>query len=162
MNVLSRVLAVLLASALPLACLAVDMRMDFGGNMMAAPPCVINDGKLIAATFGDVQVDDIDGSYKTITLPYTLDCSLAVSNQVRIQVQGAGTWFLPALLAVPGNDELGIAFKKDGSALALNTWANFDASKKPLLQAVLAKRTQSSDIVNGTFSATATVMVEYQ
>ncbi len=160
MSILYRALAALSLAALPLACMADGMQ--FGGTFLNAPPCVINNDRPITASFGDVLIENIDGSYKTITLPYDLDCSQALTNQVRIQVQGAGTWFLPALLAVPGNDELGIAFKKDGSALALNTWANFDASKKPLLQAVLAKRTQSSEIVNGTFSATATVMVEYQ
>ena len=132
------------------------------GTVWSRFPCVINSGRPITASFGDVQIADIDGVYKTITVNYTLDCARAVTNEVRMQVRGNGTWFLPDLLAVPGNGELGIALKKDGSPLALNTWAAFDTSKTPVLQAVLVKKSQDSDIVNGTFSASATMVVEYR
>lgn len=136
--------------------------VTISGTVLANPPCVINNDRLISAPFGDVQTNDIDGSYKTITIPYSLDCSRAVTNEVRMQVKGSGTWFQPNLLAVPGNSELGIGLKKDGAALAINTWANFDGSKRPVLQAVLTKRAQSSEIKNGTFSASATLIVEYR
>lgn len=141
---------------------AADMTVTISGTVMAGIPCVINNERPITAPFGDVQIADIDGRYKTITIGYTLDCSRAVTNEVRMQVRGNPTWFLPGLLAVPGNSELGIALKKDGAALALNTWADFDASKKPVLQAVLTKRAQNSDIVSGAFSASATMVVEYR
>lgn len=136
--------------------------VTISGTVMASIPCVINNEQPITASFGDVQIADIDGVYKTITVNYTLDCARAVTNEVRMQVRGNGTWFLPDLLAVPGNGELGIALKKDGSSLALNTWAAFDTSKTPVLQAVLVKKSQDSDIVNGTFSASATMVVEYR
>lgn len=141
---------------------AAQTTVTISGNVMAGIPCVINNEKPITARFGDVQIADIDGVYKTITIDYTLDCSRAVRNEVRMQVRGNATWFLSGLLAVPGNSELGIALKKDGVALALNTWADFDASKKPLLQAVLKKRAQGSEIVSGAFSTSATMVVEYR
>ena len=141
---------------------APEVTVTINGAVLASPPCVINNDRLITAPFGDVQTNDIDGSYKTIPIPYSLDCSRAVNNQVRMQVKGNGTWFLPSLLAVPGNTELGIGLKKDGAAFAINTWTNFDGSKKPVLQAVLTKRSQNSEIKNGTFSASATLMVEYR
>lgn len=153
-------LALTLGAAMPAN--AYETTVTISGTVLASIPCVINNEKPIVAAFGDVQIADIDGAYKTITLDYTLDCARAVKNEVRMQVRGTGTWFSPAMLAVPGNNELGIAFKKEGAALALNTWANFDAGKKPQLQAVLAKRSQSSDIVNGAFSASATMVVEYR
>ena len=141
---------------------APQVTVTISGTVQASPPCVINNDRLISASFGDVQTDDIDGSYRTITIPFVLDCSLAVANEVHMQVKGNGTWFLPSLLAVPGNTELGIALKKDGAALAINTWSDFNASKRPELQAVLTKRAQSSEIKNGTFSSSATLMVEYR
>lgn len=139
-----------------------EVTVTISGTVQGSPPCVINNDRLITAPFGDVQINDIDGRYKTITIPYSLDCSRAVTNQVRMQVKGNGTWFLPGLLAVPGNTELGIRLKKDGAALAIDTWTNFDGSKQPVLQAVLTKRAESSEIKNGTFSASATLLVEYQ
>lgn len=141
---------------------ASKVTVNISGTVLGSPPCVINNDRLISVFFGDVQTADIDGRYKNITIPYSLDCSRAVTNQVRMQVKGNGTWFLPGLLAVPGNTELGISIKKDGAALAMNTWANFDGSKQPVLQAVLIKRAQNSEIKNGTFSASATLLVEYQ
>ncbi|MBH3423985.1 fimbrial protein [Pseudomonas gessardii] len=156
------VVTMVLALGAAMSADAYETTVTISGTVLASIPCVINNERPIVAAFGDVQIADIDGSYKTITLDYTLDCARAVTNEVRMQVRGTGTWFSPALLAVPGNNELGIAFKKDGAALAVNTWANFDAGKKPLIQAVLAKRSQSSEIVNGAFSASATMVVEYR
>lgn len=141
---------------------ASEVTVTISGTVLATPPCVINSDRLITAAFGDVQTRLIDGSYKTITIPYTLECSRPVNNEVRMQVRGTGAGFMTSLLAVPGNTDLGIALKKDGSALALNTWANFDARTKPVLQAVLSKRAADSDIKNGTLSASATLVVEYR
>lgn len=161
MNILYRALAAVSMAALPLACMADGMQ--FGGTFMDGPPCVINNERPITASFGDVLIDEIDGSYKTITLPYELDCSRAANNQVRMQVQSYWlAWYLPGSMLVMGNGELAITFIKDGSTLALNTWADFDTSKIPVLQAVLSKRAPDSEITEGTFSATATLMVEYR
>lgn len=161
MSILYRALAALSLAALPLACMADGMQ--FGGTFLNAPPCVINNDRPITASFGDVLIENIDGSYKTITLPYDLDCSRALTNQVRIQVQSYWVaWFLPGSMQVEGNWELVITFKKDGSTLPINTWTDFDASKKPVLQAVLSKMTPDSEIIEGAFSSTATLMVEYR
>ena len=161
MNILYRALAALSMAALPLACMAEGIQ--FGGTFLDGPPCVINNARPITASFGDVLIDDIDGSYKTITLPYDLDCSGAVTNKVRIQVRTDWVaWYLPGSMLVEGNWNLTITFKKDGSTLPINTWANFDASKKPVLQAVLSKMAPDSEIIEGAFLSTATLMVEYQ
>lgn len=161
MSILYRALAALSLAALPLACMADGMQ--FGGTFLNGPPCVINNDRPITASFGDVLIENIDGSYKTINLPYDLDCSLAVTNQVRIQVQSYWVaWYLPGSMLVEGNWNLTITFKKDGSTLPINTWIDFDASKKPVLQAVLSKMTPDSEIIEGAFSSTATLMVEYR
>lgn len=162
MNALIRVLAALSLSALSLACMAENMEMRFYGNLLEGPSCEINSGRLITVAFGDVQTGLIDGSYKTIRIPYDLDCSSAVTNAVRMQVSGTGAWFKSSLLAIPGNAELGIALKKDGSAFAINTWADFDASTTPRLEAVLSKRAADSEIKDGALSASATLVVEYR
>lgn len=162
MNALIRFVTALSLLTLSLASMAENMEMRFYGNLLEGPPCEINSGRLITVAFGDVQTARIDGSYKTITIPYTLDCSRAVTNAVRMQVSGAGASFKSSLLAIPGNAELGIALKKDGAAFAINTWADFDGGTRPVLQAVLSKRAADSEIKGGALSASATLVVEYR
>lgn len=130
------------------------------GVVYAAIPCVINNNAPISGPFGDVQTAGIDGNYKTITLKYTLDCSRAATNELRMQVRGTRA-FDSTLLLVHDHNNLGIAFKKDGERLALNTWTNFDTRKQPVLQAVLVKR-ENSEIKAGAFSASATLIVDYR
>lgn len=130
------------------------------GVVHAAIPCVINKNSPISAPFGDVQIAGIDGHYKTITLEYTLDCRRSATNELRMQVRGTPAYD-PALLGIPGYDNLGIALEKDGGRLALNTWADFDTRKQPVLKAVLVKRA-NSEIKTGTFKAGATLVVDYR
>lgn len=161
MNVLNRFLSFLSLIALPELCMADNLQ--FTATLLTGPPCVINSGRLISVSFGDVQTSLIDGTYKTLTIPYTLDCAGAGTNLVRMQVSGNGASFADSVLAIPGNPEVGIRLLKDGSRLALNTWADFNTSKKPLLEAVLApKYTSDSTVKAGAFSASATLMVDYR
>ncbi|HWD31861.1 fimbrial protein [Pseudomonas caricapapayae] len=131
------------------------------GTVFAAIPCVINNNKPIGAPFGDVQTAGIDGYYKTITLNYSLDCSRSTTNELRMLVRGDDAGFNTALLGVPGHENLGVALKKDGNPLAINTWADFDTNKQPVLQAVLVKR-ENSELKAGAFSASATLVVDYR
>ncbi|MNJ44482.1 hypothetical protein D3C77_395360 [compost metagenome] len=131
------------------------------GVVYAAIPCVINKNTPISAPFGDVQTAGIDGHYKTITLDYSLDCTRSATNELRMQVRGNDAGFDTTLLMVPGYDNLGVALKKDGSRFAINTWADFDTNRQPLLQAVLVKR-QNSEIKAGAFKASATLVVDYR
>ncbi|MNP01120.1 hypothetical protein D3C76_929230 [compost metagenome] len=137
-----------------------QMVVTIKGVVYAAIPCVINRNAPISGPFGDVQTAGIDGNYKTITLEYALDCSRSATNELRMQVRGDPA-FDPALLLVRGYDNLGIALKKDGVPLALNTWADFDTRKKPVLQAVLVKR-ENSVVQAGGLNAGATLVVDYR
>ena len=131
------------------------------GIVYAAIPCVINKNEPITQSFGDVQTTGINGHYKTITLGYSLDCTRSLTNDLHLQIRGNDAGFNSTLLRVPGYENLGIALTKDGEPLAINTWANFDSHRQPLLQAVLVKR-QNSEIKAGPFRAGATLVVDYQ
>ncbi|MUT52771.1 fimbrial protein [Pseudomonas sp. TDA1] len=139
---------------------AIEQKVTIEGVIYAAIPCVINKNAPITAPFGDVQTTGIDGTYKTITLEYALDCSRSATNELRIQVRGTPA-FDPQLLVVRGYDNLGIALKKDGVPLALNTWADIDTRKQPVLQAVLVKR-ENSEVQAGKLDASATLVVDYR
>ncbi|AXK56958.1 fimbrial protein [Pseudomonas protegens] len=159
MTVARPALLALLLGCGPLA-QAVESRVTIQGVIHAAIPCVINRDAPISAPFHDVQIAGIDGDYKTISIDYTLDCSRAATNELRIQVRGNGA-FDSSLLQIPGYDNIGIALKKDGDRWALNTWSNFDTRKQPVLQAVLVKR-DASEVKAGAFKASATLVVDYR
>ena len=132
------------------------------GVVYAAIPCVINNNTPISGPFGDVQTAGIDGTYKTITLEYALDCSRSATNELRMQVRGSSTSFNPTLLVVPGYANLGVALKKDDSTFALNSWMDFNANKTPVLKAVLVKRSKDSAVEAGDFNTSATLVVDYR
>ena len=140
---------------------AQSMLLSIRGTIRARPPCVINDNQPITAPFGDVDTTAIDGSYKTITLTYSLNCSRAVKSELKMKVEGVGTTFDQTLLRVPSFNNLGIALKIAGQSYPLNTWHNFNANLPPTLQAVLVKR-QGSEIAGGSFRSGATLVVDYQ
>lgn len=156
-------------TALVLMTLACSSSMDAAeqqvvtitGFIYAAIPCVINNNKPITASFEDVQTARIDGSYKTIPLSYSLDCKRSASKDLRMQIRGNDAGFNTTLLRVPGYDNLGVAFKKDGVGFPVNTWADFDTNKQPTLHAVLEKN-ENSEIKAGAFSASATLVVDYR
>ncbi|MCK3843749.1 fimbrial protein [Pseudomonas sp. W15Feb34] len=160
MNVGSTVLLVALTSCASTSP-AAEQTLRIQGFVYAAIPCVINKNEPITQTFGDVQTTSIDGHYKTITLEYSLDCTRSLTYDLRMQVRGSDAGFDSTLLRVPGYENIGIALKKDGVPLAVNTWANFDSQKLPSLQAVLVKR-KNSDVKSGPFRAGATLVVDYQ
>ncbi|QPG61863.1 fimbrial protein [Pseudomonas sp. BIGb0427] len=152
----------LVAFSLPISAQAVQaFRLTITATILARPPCVINDNQPITAPFGEVDTTAIDGSYNTINLSYSLNCSRAVKSELRMRVEGVGATFDQTLLQVPSFNNLGIALKIAGQSYSLNTWHNFNANQPPSLQAVLVKR-QDSEIGGGSFSSAATLVVDYQ
>ncbi|WP_248132094.1 fimbrial protein [Pseudomonas sp. B329] len=141
---------------------AAEKQVTIKGTVFASIPCVINNNKPITASFGDVQIEKIDGAYKTITLDYSLNCTNATTNELRMYVLGGVTWFDSKALAIRNNDNIGVALIKDGTRLTLNNWFNFDPRKQPVLQAVLVKYSLFSKVNAGAFQASATLAVDYQ
>ncbi|QXI46727.1 fimbrial protein [Pseudomonas anuradhapurensis] len=131
------------------------------GVVYADPPCIVNNNSPIIGSFGDVDVEKIDGNHKTITLNYSLDCSRAVSNNLRFYISGKSTEFDRWALYVPDHKNIGITFKRDGHYHAINTYYSLNPLNPPTLQAVLIKR-PDGDINGGPFRSSATLVVEYQ
>jgi len=140
---------------------SVEKTMIIVGTIYSAIPCIINENQPILGKFDEVITTEIDGSYRTITLGYTLDCKRSGMNELRLKIQGVPANFDSSALAVPSHENLGIALKADSKKLAINTWYNFDRNTKPLLQAVLIKKS-GGVLEGGTFSSSATMMVDYQ
>jgi type 1 fimbria pilin len=138
-----------------------DENVTIRGYVIAEPPCVINNGMPIRARFGDVQIEHINGSYKTIPIEFVLKCNpTTTANELRMQLVGVHA-FDGLSLAIPGYSDVAIAITKDGRQWPITEWSNFDLRWQPVLKAVLVKR-YGRKIKPGEFTASATMVVDYR
>ncbi|WP_431224778.1 fimbrial protein [Serratia sp. L9] len=150
-------LLVSLGSVLPAQAVAVDV--IFSGNLVVPPPCEINSDNAISVVFGnDMLTERVDGVNYEKTIAYTLDCNGATSTALKLQFQGAGTVFDASVLAT-SMPALGLELRSDGVKLPLNTWINFTDPTRPVLTAVPVK---GNKLNGGVFTATSTLVVDYQ
>ncbi|WP_454674612.1 fimbrial protein [Achromobacter pestifer] len=138
-----------------------QIQVKISGTIRAKVPCIINRNQPIGVRFGDVQISRIDGQYKTTVIPYEVDCTRAVGAALQMKISGEGASFNKALLGIPKQANLGIALKRGSEALPLNNWFTFSPAQPPILQAVLLAHTDG-EITGGEFSASATMVVDYQ
>lgn len=131
-------------------------------TIVAPPPCIINNNKLIEVEFGDdVIATRIDGSYKKRPVVYSFECKNAPSNAMKIQIKGTqGTGFASHVLRTD-RAGLGVALLRNSKPQPINTWVNFLSPNQPEFEAALVKQ-DGTTLRGGRFSAGATMMVEYQ
>ncbi|CNH21890.1 minor pili exported protein [Yersinia massiliensis] len=137
--------------------------MLFTGTLITPAPCVISGGDTLDVPFGEnLGVNKIDGINYTRAVPYTAVCSSPVgSAELGITiVSGAVTTFDPAAIQT-NTPNLGIRILKNGSAFTLNTRIPYDQSNPPVLQAVPVQA-PGATLSEGSFEATATLLVDYQ
>ncbi|QHB31512.1 fimbrial protein [Yersinia canariae] len=137
--------------------------MLFMGTLINPAPCVINGGNTIDVPFGEnLGVNKIDGINYTQNVPYSMTCE-TVSSSLELGltiVSASVTTFDPAAIQsdVPN---LGIRILKNGVPFALNTRISYDKNNPPVLKAVPVKSTGAT-LSEGSFEATATLLVDYQ
>lgn len=127
---------------------------------ITAPPCEINNNKLIEVDFGnDVLTTRVDGNYKKRPVDYSVQCKGGSSNSVRMRIDGDAATFNGEVLATKKTD-FGIEILNNGKRMPINRWLNFTYPNWPQLEAVPVKR-PGSTLAGGPFSAGATMKVEY-
>jgi type 1 fimbria pilin len=140
-----------------------QIKVEVSGTIRATVPCKINANRPINTPFGDVEIARIGGEYKKTEISYQLDCTRAGTNALKMKVEGDGAEFNTKLLRIPSQANLGIAFKRDNTALALNAWFSFYSwTRPPKLHAILLANPDNGSIKSGEFSASATLVVDYQ
>ncbi|ADZ41222.1 TPA: fimbrial protein [Yersinia enterocolitica] len=143
--------------------LAYADNMLFSGTLINPPPCVINGGSTIDVPFGEnLGVNKIDGINYTQTVPYSVTCETVSSSlELGITIVSASvTTFDPAAIQTDVQN-LGIRILKNGIPFALNTRVAYDKNNPPELKAVPVKATGAT-LSEGSFEATATLLVDYQ
>ncbi|CFR06251.1 fimbrial protein [Yersinia kristensenii] len=137
--------------------------MLFTGTLINPAPCVINGGKIIDVPFGEnLGVNKIDGINYTQTVPYSITCETVSSSlELGITIVSASVaTFDPAAIQTDVRD-LGIRILKNGVSFPLNTRVAYDKNNPPVLKAVPIKATGAT-LSEGSFEATATLLVDYQ
>lgn len=128
---------------------------------ITAPPCEINNNKLIEVNFGnDVLTTRVDGNYKKRPVDYSVQCKGGASNSVRMMIEGGGAMFENEVLLTNKTD-FGIEVLNNGNRMPINRWLNFTYPNWPTLEAVPVKR-PGATLTGGAFSAGATMKVEYR
>ncbi|WP_419246386.1 fimbrial protein [Serratia sp. NFX21] len=127
---------------------------------ITAPPCEINNNKLIEVDFGnDVLTTRVDGNYKKRPVDYSVQCKGGSSNSVRMLIEGDGAVFDGDVLLTNKTD-FGIEIRSNGNRMPIKRWLNFTYPNWPTLEAVPVKR-PGATLTGGPFSAGATMKVEY-
>ncbi|EII5453535.1 fimbrial protein [Salmonella enterica] len=130
------------------------------GTILLPPPCVINGDAPISVSFDEVLTTRVDGSNYRKQVKYTLQCTLASSNALKMMIQGGSAGFGNGALQTSIPD-LGINLETDRGTFPVNSWLNFTFPQQPTLYAVPVKRPGSTLRAAG-FSAAATMIVDYQ
>lgn len=139
---------------------AATSSLSISGNILLPPPCVINGDHVITVDFtNEVMTTRVDGINYRQPVPYTLECSASSTNALKMQIQGIGAGFAGALQTTKG--DLGIALSSDNQGVPVNSWLNFTLPNQPNLFATLVKR-PGTTLSGGTFTAAATMVVDYQ
>ncbi|MBW4217889.1 fimbrial protein [Enterobacter cloacae subsp. cloacae] len=141
--------------------LAADM--NFQGTLVEPPACTINNDQAVLVSFGDsVGVNKVNGSNYIQPVDYHLICDIT-SPQDGLNIMLSTTeptTFDPAAVqsSVTG---LGIRLLIDGNPATFGQPIPVNSSSTPVLQAVPVKG-PGATLIEGPFSATATLQVVYQ
>ncbi|WP_448669711.1 fimbrial protein [Enterobacter mori] len=140
----------------------VDMKLTVLIN--GAPPCSISGGTV---EFGTMMIGSVDGSNYAKPVNYSLNCSGRVSDYLRLQIQGSSITVNNESVLKTNINNLGIRLQttSDKKLLPIGTanWLDFkySSSSGPALQAIPVK-VNGTTLQTGEFSASATMVVEYQ
>lgn len=125
---------------------------------VTAPTCTLNSGNAVNIDFGTVPADEIDGEKNSKSIDYNIQCT--GQRDLKIKLQGTGSGFNSNLL-MTDNDNVGIKFAQNETALNLNTYVTFSSDDPPGLSAVLVKK-PGGNVTGGRFTATGYLVMDYQ
>lgn len=134
--------------------------INISGNVIAPPPCLINDGKMIEVNFGEVMSTRIDGVRYKEPIHYTATCQKMPTNAMKVYVTGSATGFDSNALQT-NITGLGVRILYQGNLLDLGKTVNFTYPNLPELEAIPV-RDQNEALVGGDFVASGTLHVDYQ
>lgn len=140
---------------------SVTANMAFNGTLVEPPPCTINSGSTLEIDFKDVGVNKVDGENYRQQVNYSISCAGGTLPwQMVLTVRGVATAFEASAVQSSVAD-LGIKLLQNGTPFSLNTPLKITPATPPVLEAVPVKKA-GAVLGPGGFSATATLLAEYQ
>lgn len=143
---------------------AAPENLEFIGTLVTPPACSISEGGPVYVDFGDVRIKKIvEGKYRE-TVPLTLKCEdSTLAWQLRLSVRGNAAGFDAdnATVVTPEQANLGVKIYQNGQPFKLDEAININSVTLPSIEALLVQR-NGVELVEGLFSATATLRAEYQ
>lgn len=136
--------------------------MKLYGTLLEPPACTIEDDDVIDVFFGkNVGIHRIDGINYTQNVNYKLTCSDNTRGwELRLTVIGPPSNFDTAALQTNVNN-LAIRLTQEGKPFEINKPIVITPTTAPAIKAVPIKR-PGSNLPEGAFSVTATLLAEYQ
>jgi len=129
-------------------------------TVLNPPPCTINDGRTIEVDFGEIVTSDLQNNAISRPINLNLSCSMS-KNQMRLQIQGTPDKDYPGYL-LASYSPIAIKFTSNGQVLPINSWLNFSWPDAPELRVATFRKPTWLIKDGDSFSASATLRVEYQ
>ncbi|EBH1886805.1 fimbrial protein [Salmonella enterica] len=129
-------------------------------NVIAPPPCTINNDINISVEFGTLLTEKVNGVNYRKPIDYTIECNGQVSDDMRLMIQAKAATFDNSAISTNIND-FAVSIESSGQKISLNEWHNFRYPDMPILYAVPVKN-KDSRLGAGDFTASATLLVAYQ
>ncbi|WMT17286.1 fimbrial protein [Serratia fonticola] len=134
--------------------------MSFSGMLIEPPPCLVNNGNDIDVPFDKVGVKSVDGMNHRRQIHYVLDCTAGSAWSMVLTLIGPVAVFEQATLQT-NITNLGIKIYQNGLPFELGTPIAINPQNPPMLEAVPVKKT-GTELTEGAFEVTATLLAEYQ
>lgn len=123
-------------------------------------PCHISNDKIINIHFGDVGVKKVDGKNYSRAIPYSIECEeVGQDLSLKLYLKADHPWFNYTTITT-SNSNLGLNIYQNGKLMEINEGLKIDYNSPPDLIAIPIKRS-NSDLKEGPFTATATLLAEY-
>jgi type 1 fimbria pilin len=156
--------AFLVALILPTAALAAEgdtTMLNVSGVIVDAPQCTVNGNNQVNVNFGDAIVTrKIDGQEYKQPIQFSLVCISPQSTAMRLAISGDPPSFGSGLIKT-NREGLGIRLFYGTTPLASGSWVNFTYPTVPALYAAPVAL-DNTTLTGGTFTGTATVVINYQ
>lgn len=156
------VMMLLMALSLPAGAIQTgdQIGVTFQG-VLKQRPCHINGDRDIEVHFGNVGINKVDGSRYLQQVSYSLVCDDPNAGvALMMVVQGTPTGFDRAAIATSATG-LGIRVLQDGKPFTLNSRMKVTYKTPPKLE-VVPVRDPSVTLAENPFTATATLLAEYE
>lgn len=160
MRTVARMSLLLSLALLGISPLQAAENMSFSGTLIEPPPCVVNNGNNIDVPFDKIGVNTVDGINHRQKINYVLDCTVGPAWSMVLTLIGPAASYESATLQT-NVANLGIKIYQNGQPFELGTPIAIDPQNPPVLEVVPVKKL-GTELVEGMFEVTATLLADYQ